>query len=71
MNSIMQFDTVALQSAVARRQLEPAKQLTTGQLRIATVPSTLRPKRAGPFDRKWLKPVMVFGDVTETDTNRY
>lgn len=42
---------------VAERQLEPAKKLTVGQLRIATVPRVIRPEREGPFDPAWLAPL--------------
>ena len=51
------WDYESLVRLVADRQLEPAKLLTVGQLRIATVPSVIRPAREGRFDPTWLKPL--------------
>ena len=46
-----------LSDLVERRQLKPARPLSVGQLRIATVPKVLRPERAGMFDPRWLEPL--------------
>jgi hypothetical protein len=51
------WDYRSLLRLVAERHLEPAKKLTVGQLRIATVPSVIRPAREGAFDPAWLKPL--------------
>jgi hypothetical protein len=51
------WDYSSLVRLVADRQLEPAKRLTVGQLRIATVPRVIRPEREGTFDPSWLKPL--------------
>jgi hypothetical protein len=50
---------------VAERQLAPARKLTVGQLRIATVPRVLRPKREGAFDPEWLKPLATTASVAQ------
>ncbi len=52
-------NVATLQALVAKRRLGPAKKLTFGQLRIATVPSIVRPERAGVIDPKWLQPQHV------------
>ena len=51
------LDYRSLVALVANRQLAPAKRLTVGQLRIATVPRVIRPEREGPFDPSWLTPL--------------
>jgi len=51
------WDYESLVRMVADRHLEPAKLLTVGQLRIATVPSVIRPAREGVMDPVWLKPL--------------
>jgi hypothetical protein len=51
------WDYSSLLRLVAERQLEPAKRLTVGQLRIATVPRVIRPEREGLFDPAWLSPL--------------
>jgi len=51
------WDYNSLVRLVAERQLEPAKKLTVGQLRIATIPNVIRPAREGAFDPAWLNPL--------------
>jgi len=51
----MQLDLVSLDTLIAESRLSPAKKLTVGQLRIATVPSIVRPERHGAFDPAWLE----------------
>jgi len=57
MNSMQAWDYESLVRLVDDRQLEPAKMLTVGQLRIATVPSVIRSPREGTFDPAWLQPL--------------
>jgi hypothetical protein len=51
------WDYSSLARLVAERKLAPARKLTVGQLRIATVPSVIRPERQGPLDPAWLTPL--------------
>jgi hypothetical protein len=51
------WDYSSLARLVAERKLAPARKLTVGQLRIATVPSIIRPERQGAFDPEWLEPL--------------
>jgi hypothetical protein len=57
------LDYRSLVALVADRQLAPAKRLTVGQLRIATVPRVIRPEREGPFDPSWLTPLQLLPSV--------
>ena len=54
---IMTWDYSTLSALVADRGLHPAKRLTAGQLRIATVPRLVRPDREGDPDPDWLTPL--------------
>lgn len=48
-----------LATLVKQRGLEPARLLPVGQLRIATIPSVLRPARHGVANPLWLEPLRV------------
>jgi hypothetical protein len=48
-----------LEAIRARRCFDPAKKLTVGQLRIATIPQVLAPARIGPVDPGWLRPIEI------------
>ena len=51
------WDYNTLTRLVAQRELAPARKITVGQLRIATVPRIVRPERQGAFDPSWLTPL--------------
>ena len=55
----------SLMRRVAERQLAPAKKMTVGQLRIATVPNVIRPAREGVFDPAWLQPLPAKPALTQ------
>jgi hypothetical protein len=58
------WDYSSLAKLVGERKLAPAKKLTVGQLRIAAVPSVIRPERQGEFDPAWLQPLPVKAAIT-------
>ena len=58
-NLMKTFNRQTLSELVERRQLQPARQLSVGQLRIATIPRVLRPERSGQFDPQWLEVLPV------------
>lgn len=51
----MHLDLISLDTLIAEGRLTPAKKLTVGQLRIATVPKIVRPELHGAFDPAWLE----------------
>ena len=59
LSAIQAWDYNALAKMVAERGLAPARRLTVGQLRIATVPRVIRPDCEGTLDPSWLTPLPV------------
>lgn len=53
------FNSESLEAFRINRQLGPAKKLTVGQLRIATVPQIVAPARSSSMKQEWLEPILI------------